>query len=80
MNEERHKDCRDVVQHLDDFLDRELSEDDIRLLEEHLEECAECAEHMQFEKSVLDCVKKKVERICAPCDLLARIKGVLEKD
>lgn len=78
MSGHDHMNCKDVVKYLDDYLDRELSADDIRHLEEHLEECADCAKHMQFERSVLDCVRKKVDRICAPSELLDRIRGVLD--
>lgn len=70
--------CKEVFNHLDDYLDRELNADDLARLEAHLSECAHCAEAAQFEDSVLECIRSKVERISAPRELFDRILGVLD--
>ena len=79
MNGHEHGKCREVMEHLDEYLDRELSEEDIAMLESHFEDCSACAEHAEFERAMLECVRKKVERLCAPKELLDRIRLVLDE-
>ena len=79
MKEHEVMDCEEVLKHLDDYLDRELSADDLARLEAHLCECAHCAKAAQFEESMLDCIRMKIKRICAPKDLLDRIFGALDE-
>ena len=65
--------CEEAFRRLDDFLDRRLSETEMRLIEEHLEICAACTREFTFEKSVLTGVRKKLRQLSVPPDLLARI-------
>jgi mycothiol system anti-sigma-R factor len=72
--------CEDVFLRLDDFLDRELSAVEMRLVREHLETCAQCASEHRFEARVLDDVRAKLNRIRAPQSLLDRIRGLIEQE
>ena len=65
--------CEEAFRRLDDFLDRRLSETEMRLIEEHLEICAACAHEFAFETSVLSGVRRKLRQLSMPPDLLARI-------
>jgi anti-sigma factor (TIGR02949 family) len=65
--------CEEAFRRLDDFLDRRLSPDEMRLIEEHLEVCAWCAREFNFETSVLHGLKRKLRQINAPPGLLSRI-------
>ena len=65
--------CEDAFRKIDDYLDRELSDEDLTLIREHLEICEACATEFEFERSVLDGVRARLRRIAAPPDLLARI-------
>ena len=67
--------CEEAFRRLDDFLDRRLSPDETRLVEEHLQICAACTREFSFEASVLDGVKRKLRHVEAPPDLLSRILG-----
>lgn len=69
--------CEEAFRRLDDFLDRELSPAETRLVEEHLQVCAACTREFTFEASVLTGVRQKLGHITAPPDLLARILGQL---
>lgn len=69
--------CKDAFRRLDDYLDRELTEVEIRLVREHLETCATCASEFTFEASVIACVRRKVQRIAMPSDLMKRISAKL---
>jgi anti-sigma factor (TIGR02949 family) len=65
--------CEEAFRRLDDFLDRRLSETEMRLIEEHLEICAACTREFTFEASVLTGVRRKLRQLSVPPDLLARI-------
>jgi anti-sigma factor (TIGR02949 family) len=65
--------CEEAFRRLDDFLDRRLSAEDTRLIEEHLQICDACTREFAFEASVLVGIRRKLERVAAPPDLLARI-------
>jgi len=72
--------CEEAFRRLDDFLDRRLGPDEMRLLEEHLEVCAWCAREFNFEASVLDGLKRRLKQVDAPADLLAEILSRLPRD
>jgi anti-sigma factor (TIGR02949 family) len=65
--------CEEAFRRLDDFLDRRLSPDEMRVIEEHLEICTWCAREFNFEASVLHGVKRKLRHLAAPDDLLSRV-------
>jgi anti-sigma factor (TIGR02949 family) len=58
---------------LNDFLDRRLTPEEMRIIEEHLEICAWCAREFNFETSVLHGLKRKVRQLEVPDGLLSRI-------
>jgi anti-sigma factor (TIGR02949 family) len=65
--------CEEAFRRLDDFLDRRLSPEETRLVEEHLLICAACTREFTFEASVLAGVRQKLRQLTAPADLLSRI-------
>ena len=65
--------CEEAFRRLNDFLDRRLSPDEMRLIEEHLKICAWCAREFNFEASVLNGLKRKLKQVDAPPDLLSKI-------
>jgi anti-sigma factor (TIGR02949 family) len=69
--------CEEVFRRLDDYLDRRLSADEMRQIEEHLHICDACTREFTFEASVLDGVKHKLRHLAAPPDLLTRILAQL---
>lgn len=71
--------CESAFRRLDDFLDRQLSADEMRLVEEHLHICAACAREFTFEASVLAGVRRRLRSIAAPPDLLTRISAQLNR-
>jgi hypothetical protein len=48
-------------------------------VEEHLRTCEVCTSEFVFEASVLEGVRRKLQSIVAPSDLLGRIAARLEK-
>jgi anti-sigma factor (TIGR02949 family) len=71
--------CEQVFQRLDDFLDRELTDDEMRLVKVHLDTCKQCAAEHRFEHAVLEGVRSKLTRIDLPEDLLARVALTLDR-
>ena len=69
--------CEEAFRRLDDYLDRRLSADEVRKIEEHLHICDACTREFTFEASVLDGVKHKLRHLAAPPDLLSRILAQL---
>lgn len=47
-------DCEAVVRSLWDFLDAELDDEALAHMREHLEACAPCCGHVDFEKRLLE--------------------------
>lgn len=65
--------CHEVDAHLDEFLDRELTQRDVELLEQHFTECPPCRAQLAFAMLM----KRLVARSCgtqAPQQLRQRIE------
>jgi anti-sigma factor (TIGR02949 family) len=69
--------CEEAFRRLNDFLDRRLTPEEMRIIEEHLEVCAWCTREFNFEASVLFGVKRKLRQLEAPPDLVSRILAQL---
>jgi anti-sigma factor (TIGR02949 family) len=65
--------CEDAFRRLDDYLDRELSAEEMRLVREHLDICEVCATEHRFERSVLDGLREKLRHIVLPDSLKSRV-------
>jgi anti-sigma factor (TIGR02949 family) len=65
--------CEQIFARLDDFVDRELSAREMRLVQEHLDTCARCASEHRFESTVINDVREKLVRIDVPTGLALRI-------
>lgn len=69
--------CQETFDRLNDYLDRELSPDEMRLVIEHLEVCAFCAVEFKFEARVIQEVRAKLRGLPAPPSLLEKVRGAL---
>ncbi len=78
MSPLNRKTCEDAFRLLDDYLDRQLSAEDMRLVEEHLHICDACTREFTFEASVLKGVRQKLGNLSAPPDLISRILAQLK--
>ena len=72
-------DCSEVLGHLYEYLDRELSDDERRKFEQHFGECGPCLEKYGLEQAV----KKLVKRCCGhddvPGDLRSKVLTRIER-
>ena len=73
-------DCEEAFRRLDDFVDRELTEDEIDRVMKHLQICEACAEGFGFEGSLLREVREKINQVAIPPDLREKVfKRLQEK-
>ena len=70
--------CQQIFEKLQDYLDRELSTEEIAQVKMHLDVCGVCAEEYRFEESVLRHVRNCVCAAEVPKDLAERLKRVIE--
>ncbi len=71
--------CEQVFSRINDYLDRELSADEMEKVRAHLDTCSECAGEYAFESTVLADLKAKLRRIDLPPTALTRIQDILKK-
>lgn len=72
--------CEEIFARLDDYIDRELTPDELRLVREHLETCAACAAEYHFESGVLQGIREKLQRLAVPEGLMGRIAERLARE
>jgi anti-sigma factor (TIGR02949 family) len=72
--------CEETFRRLDDYLDRRLTPEETRLIEEHLHTCEACNREFVFEASVIEAVRQKLRRVAAPPDLIARISAQIQSE
>ena len=65
--------CDETLRRLDDFVDRALRPEELRLVEEHLGECLACAAASRFEQSLIAGIRARLRRIALPAGLLETI-------
>jgi mycothiol system anti-sigma-R factor len=65
--------CGDCESALNPYLDRELSEEDVVQVREHLDACSGCLHHFEFEESLRRLVRVRCQEQTAPESLRTRI-------
>jgi mycothiol system anti-sigma-R factor len=65
--------CQDCASALNSYIDRELSDDDIVQVRQHLDECGGCLHVYQFEESLRRLVRVRCQEQGAPESLRTRI-------
>ncbi|MFL5578186.1 MAG: zf-HC2 domain-containing protein [Gemmatimonadaceae bacterium] len=70
-------DCLGAVRQLWDCLDGELTEERLRVVRAHLERCARCHPHFDFERRFLDALAATRPDCCAPAELRERVVSAL---
>ena len=71
--------CQQAVQRLNDFLSRELQQEEEALVQNHLKDCKGCLEKFNFEITLLRTLRERVGQVQAPDGLRRRILGLLDK-
>lgn len=71
--------CKEVLRRLNDYLDRELTSAEMRMVEVHLATCTACASEHRFEAAVIDEVRRKLRRIDVPASVIDKVTGALDR-
>jgi len=69
--------CKNCKQALHPYIDRELSDEDIVQVREHLDACPACVHLFEFEASLRRLVRVRCREQLAPDSLRARITACL---
>jgi anti-sigma factor (TIGR02949 family) len=72
--------CEEMLRRLDDYLDRELTADEIQRMEEHLQDCEACIREFGFEANVLRAVRAKLREVEVPQSLADRVAMSLARE
>lgn len=72
--------CEAILRRLDDYIDRELSPGDMRMVERHIEDCLRCAGRYRFEISLIRELRSRLRRIGLPTDLVTRVRLRLDEE
>lgn len=67
-------DCTEVMRRLDEYIDRELSDEELVEVQSHLDRCGHCAERFHFEENVLRLVGRCGRQLSAPPELVQRVR------
>ena len=72
--------CEAILRRLDDYIDRELSPGDMRMVERHIEDCLRCAGRYRFELGLIRELRSRLRRIGLPTGLVTRIRLRLDEE
>lgn len=70
--------CQQTFDRMQDYLDRELSSEEMEMVRMHLDACGVCAEEYVFEESVIRFVRSGVSDCCMPTGLASMISRSLD--
>ncbi|MTE20928.1 mycothiol system anti-sigma-R factor [Streptomyces sp. TRM43335] len=76
--EPHETDCAEVLDHLYEYLDREMPEGDRAKFEQHFDECSPCLEKYGLEQAVKKLVKRCCGHDAVPTDLRSKVMGRIE--
>jgi mycothiol system anti-sigma-R factor len=66
-------DCQDCLEQLYQYLDKELSEAEVKTIRVHLDDCGGCTDHFFFEARFIEKIQKACADDRAPDQLRERI-------
>ena len=71
--------CAETFRRLDDYLDRELSADDLVAVDEHLKDCEMCSGEFAVERVLLDGIRAKLARVQLSESVKSRIAALIQQ-
>ena len=81
MNQqERIITCEETFRRLEDYVDRELSAEEMERVSQHLAACEGCAHEFHFQEQTLQALRNRLQRIAMPATLLSRISQALAQE
>lgn len=71
--------CREAVEKLYGYLDRQLTEEETIEVQRHLDRCPSCADYFRFEKGVLTRIHQVCREVEVPSTLVDRVRKICEE-
>lgn len=72
--------CREALERLDDFLDRELLRDETKKVATHLAICRACAQKFRFEKLFVEEINRKMNAVQLPPEIENAVLNAIEAE
>ncbi len=72
--------CKECLELLHDYIDRNLSKDVERSLEEHFQDCPPCIAFLNTYKAASKACRKTLTQIDVPEEVAASLKSFIEKN
>ncbi len=69
-------DCRETLDKLYEYLDRELSSQELVEVRQHLDDCPPCRDRFHFEENVLRAVRRCCRDVSAPPSLVEKVRKI----
>lgn len=71
--------CKDTIEKLYGYLDRQLSDQEVAEVRDHLDNCRHCSGHFRFEENVLTRIYSACHEVQTPPDLKERIRKACDE-
>lgn len=72
--------CKEAVARLNQYLDRELNDDEQQVVRKHLERCPPCLDLFHFEENVLTFIGDRCRETTAPPSLRDKVQKLCQHD
>jgi len=69
--------CKEALQRLDDYIDRELTAEEMEQVKNHIKLCRACTRKFAAEATFVAEMRSKLDRLTVPADLMEQISRTL---
>lgn len=76
--DQKKYDCAEVEKKVQAYLDNEVSDEEILLIEDHLSYCLPCDKKVEFEQKLKDIIRYKAAEIKYPKSLEEELKKIIK--
>jgi len=77
-SEQKKYDCEEIEKRVQAYLDNQVSEEEINLIEDHLSYCLPCDKKVEFEKKLKAIIKYKATEKEYPKSLEEELKKIIK--
>jgi mycothiol system anti-sigma-R factor len=72
--------CKEAINRLNQYLDRELNDEEQQIVRRHLEHCPPCLDLFRFEENVLTFIGERCRQTMAPPSLRDKVQKLCQHD
>ena len=72
--------CKGAIDRLYQYIDRELTDEELLVVQRHLEHCPPCLDVFRFEENVLTFVGNRCRETTAPTSLRDKVQKLCQHD